>query len=265
MLLSLISSTSKILDIVLFWECVTYLTCVTGFLGVMFATADYKGNLVENDDNCFSQALDGETSIEGILWFRFFATFTFGFVAMLFVLPYFLCKQWLDGTCELFHVIYWTVFLSGPIIAMTKLIVIFSRLISIPFYYSQIAKLKNTDKQYIPGIIQVYWMAQIGLPETLLSGPLLLVITFCELFIIPLSARDITLRIVKIALGIISLVVGFNDAKLVWSEKLWFWKRTSPDWNLDEGKCAKGILGTFAVLLLIALIVYVIFLVRTSQ
>ena len=263
MVLSLISSTSKILDIVLFWECAEYLTCVSGFVGILIVTADHKGDLVSDDENCVSQAWNGETPIEGILWFRFFATFTFGFVMML-LLPCFFCYYLWYHDSDI-AICLWLVCLIGPIIVITKLVVIFARLISIPFYYLQIAKLKDTDKKYIPDILQIYWMAQLGLPETLLSGPLLLVITIYELFSIPLSGQDITIRICKVVLGLISLIVALKDSKLVYSKKLWFWKRISQDWNLDEGKCGEICLKCFAVLLVLALGVYVIVLARTSQ
>ena len=165
-ILSLISTVSKILDIVLFWNYGIFVICTTFLLG-----PDGTGPI----DECAPLAQNLET----IQFMRFFATFAFGIVSGIAFITWgfwYACKNHEGPMLACL-----TILCLGPVMVFTKIIVIITRFVSIIYFKRDLDKHK--DLSYIPDELQIYWGAQISIPETLISGPFLLAITICELAI----------------------------------------------------------------------------------
>eukprot|EP01083_Nonionella_stella_P037573 102414_1 len=196
---SLLSISSKIFDIVLFAESIMIVGCYSAFISINADTGD---------------TINICGALKGTETARFFCTFLFGFVLSLI----FFCKSVKrDMENNLFGLLVTCSCLCmAPIILGTKLVCIWMRCQSIGSFAREVNALKESKSSFIPYDLQIFYGQQISIPETLLSGTALLIITIHELTIITWSLDNktaIELRIAKIVCGFASLIFCLKDVK----------------------------------------------------
>ena len=197
--MSFVSSTSKVLDLVFFAEYLSIVSCGSSAI----ATRDFLAIESCGDEHKVHELV-------AIGWTRFVCTFIVGFLGVGFVR---VCG--LRGTGSIGSFFMW--FLIVPILVAYKVIMVGIRMYSVSTMHAEIERVKGLEIEHIPLELQLYYGSVVALPDTLLSGSMLLAVAVIEItaYFYIFNANGIALRVLKIVFGAVSLVMAVKDARML--------------------------------------------------